>query len=585
MKNVVLLLVFLSITSLGVAQSQGPVDPVLQETATQADAVADPNSFFITPRVGYDFPFFLNNTPYIDYKGGIDVGLSVDYYWKWIGVGFDFDYIMNKPKSTFPTENVYRAFGGGLITSTTLSEQKITRLFYGIGPDFKWQTKNRKFVAELNTRIGLGHIIGGRTLLTDDGTPGTSGFLNFHAGYDLNFKLATKLQTKFTYFVKDYLGITLGAYYLQHYFNKELSENGVSAAYASFTEEVESYQLDDAGPRLREEPCDCNIFSVGVFAGVTFRIPTKPKECLICETYSLAVTARDKFTKKTLPFTDVAIKNIQGEIVRTGTTNSYGVVVFHDIKPDNYAIEGLLHEVALDPSATRKDEFVKNETLQKEVIYSNEDFILEGNAVVCNTTEGIPGVKVKLINKAEGVQKNALTDDEGVYILHVKKNKTYSLSGKKDKYFSQTEIINTGDFDRNTTLFIKLEICMEKADCGKALALKNIHYDLDKYFIRNDAKPELNRLVEFMVDNPTIDVEVSSHTDSRSSHAYNETLSQNRASAAVDYLVSQGVERERLSGVGYGETVLLNECADGVECSEKKHQINRRTEMKVICPD
>ena len=354
------------------------------------------------------------------------------------------------------------------------------------------------------------------------------------------------------------------------------------------------YKLDGTeidGPiMVREEPCNCNIFSIGIFAGITIKIPTKPRvkkeeKCYVCDTYSLAVTARDKFTKKVLPNTDVVVKNLIGEVIETGTTNNYGVVVFNGIKPDNYTIDGLLHVVALDPSSTTKNEFIKNETLQKEIIYSDESFILQGNAVVCNTTEGIPGVKVKLLNKAEGVQKNAMTDDKGVYILHVKKNKIYTLSGKKDNYFSQVEIIDTKDFDRNTTLFIKLEICMEKADCGKALALKNIHYDLDKFFIREDAKPELDRLVEFMKDNPSVRVEVSSHTDSRSSYEYNQTLSQNRANAAVDYLVSQGISRSRLSGVGYGETRLLNRCADGVKCSEAEHQINRRTEMKVICPD
>ena len=66
---------------------------------------------------------------------------------------------------------------------------------------------------------------------------------------------------------------------------------------------------------------------------------------------------------------------------------------------------------------------------------------------------------------------------------------------------------------------------------------------------------------------------------------YNKTLSQNRANAAVDYVVSQGIERNRISGMGYGETQLLNSCADGVTCSEAMHQINRRTEMKVICPE
>jgi len=76
---------------------------------------------------------------------------------------------------------------------------------------------------------------------------------------------------------------------------------------------------------------------------------------------------------------------------------------------------------------------------------------------------------------------------------------------------------------------------------------------------------------------------VSSHTDSRGSDGYNQTLSQNRANAAVDYVVSQGIARSRIYGTGYGETRLLNTCADGVSCSEAQHQMNRRTEMKVIC--
>lgn len=126
---------------------------------------------------------------------------------------------------------------------------------------------------------------------------------------------------------------------------------------------------------------------------------------------------------------------------------------------------------------------------------------------------------------------------------------------------------------------------MEKTDCGKAIILKNIYYDLDKYFIREDAKPELNKLAQFMKDNPGVKIELSSHTDSRASDTYNMTLSQKRADAAVDYLVLQGIQKARLIPVGYGERRLLNRCRDGVDCSEAEHQINRRTEIKVICPD
>jgi outer membrane protein OmpA-like peptidoglycan-associated protein len=88
-----------------------------------------------------------------------------------------------------------------------------------------------------------------------------------------------------------------------------------------------------------------------------------------------------------------------------------------------------------------------------------------------------------------------------------------------------------------------------------------------------------------MQDNPDVKVEVGSHTDCRSSSVYNQKLSQNRANASVDYVVSQGISRDRITGKGYGESKLLNECADGVKCSEEQHAINRRTEMKVICPE
>jgi outer membrane protein OmpA-like peptidoglycan-associated protein len=87
-----------------------------------------------------------------------------------------------------------------------------------------------------------------------------------------------------------------------------------------------------------------------------------------------------------------------------------------------------------------------------------------------------------------------------------------------------------------------------------------------------------------MKDNPSVKVEVGSHTDCRNTDAYNQTLSENRAKASVDYVVSRGIARDRISGKGYGESILLNRCADGVSCSEVEHSINRRTEMKVICP-
>ncbi len=114
------------------------------------------------------------------------------------------------------------------------------------------------------------------------------------------------------------------------------------------------------------------------------------------------------------------------------------------------------------------------------------------------------------------------------------------------------------------------------------ITLNHIYYDFDRATIRTDAQPELKKLVEFLYQNPGITVELSSHTDSRGTNSYNDNLSQRRANSAVEYLANKGITNERLIARGYGEQQLVNECADGVSCSDTKHQENRRTEFKIV---
>ena len=211
-------------------------------------------------------------------------------------------------------------------------------------------------------------------------------------------------------------------------------------------------------------------------------------------------------------------------------------------------------------------------------------FFVKGQVNICNSKNPLRDVTVIIKNNETEIYHEIKTDADGKFYFKANKNSTYTIYGKKGNYFSQTEMVTSKKVDRTNTLFLNLQVCMEETTCGKQINLKNIHYDLDKYFIREDAKAELNKLVQFMKDNPKISVELSSHTDSRASDDYNKTLSQNRANAAVDYLVSKGISNSRLKAVGYGETRLLNQCTNGIDCSEEQHQTNRRTEMKVICP-
>jgi outer membrane protein OmpA-like peptidoglycan-associated protein len=85
-----------------------------------------------------------------------------------------------------------------------------------------------------------------------------------------------------------------------------------------------------------------------------------------------------------------------------------------------------------------------------------------------------------------------------------------------------------------------------------------------------------------MTDNPSVKIELSSHTDSQGGDKYNLVLSDQRAKAATQYIVSKGVEPYRIIGKGYGELILKNECSNGVQCSDTKHELNRRTEFKVL---
>ncbi|MFN7014241.1 MAG: OmpA family protein, partial [Bacteroidia bacterium] len=116
-----------------------------------------------------------------------------------------------------------------------------------------------------------------------------------------------------------------------------------------------------------------------------------------------------------------------------------------------------------------------------------------------------------------------------------------------------------------------------------ALDLKPIYYDFNKSNIRSDAAEILKQNIAILKANPDVVIKLSAHTDSRGSAAYNINLSQRRAQAAVDFLVENGIPRKQIVAViSLGEKELVNTCGDGVECTEEQHQLNRRTEFKVI---
>ena len=112
--------------------------------------------------------------------------------------------------------------------------------------------------------------------------------------------------------------------------------------------------------------------------------------------------------------------------------------------------------------------------------------------------------------------------------------------------------------------------------------LVHVYYDFNEASLRSDSDNALYQLLQVMNENPDIIVEIGSHTDARGNSRYNNRLSQRRAQSVVDWLTNNGISRERLVSRGYGESVPVNQCSNNIPCSEREHQMNRRTEFKVV---
>lgn len=226
----------------------------------------------------------------------------------------------------------------------------------------------------------------------------------------------------------------------------------------------------------------------------------------------------------------------------------------------------------------------RNNGLGNDDIYSIDQkmiiaFKLEGTVFDKKTNQPIPNALITLAKVNGGTVKTE-ADEDGNYQFNLAAETEYNVIGEKTNYRSDSE--NLATIGLKTSEVLKQDLHLEPVEINKAIRLENIYYDFDKWNIRPDAAVELDKLVKIMLDNPTIWIELGSHTDSRGKDAYNLSLSQKRAESAVQYIISRGVNKNRITAKGYGENQLLNKCANNVQCSDAEHQLNRRTEFKIV---
>ena len=200
--------------------------------------------------------------------------------------------------------------------------------------------------------------------------------------------------------------------------------------------------------------------------------------------------------------------------------------------------------------------------------------------------ELLTDIKISLLDENFTVIQESTTDSLGQYRFEVVCGKTYHVRVEKDDYETTEKKITIP----NKTNVSRLDYEFEKrikpigvgTDLAKTLNIPIIYFDLDKSFIRKDAAYELEKIIVVMTDFPKLIIDIRSHTDSRQTEKYNNALSERRAKSTRNWLVKRGISPNRLTAKGYGESQLVNHCADGVTCSEAEHQENRRSEFVIV---
>jgi outer membrane protein OmpA-like peptidoglycan-associated protein len=307
----------------------------------------------------------------------------------------------------------------------------------------------------------------------------------------------------------------------------------------------------------------------------------------------------DVLSKEAIAGASVYLKDENGNILATAIADENGMYSF-ELEPDkNYVVaasndkyfEDLvnLSTIGLNPDI---------ETIKQDLELEKDP----GLALYCLVTDGksnlpLEGVKMTITDKSTGTEFFSTTTPatgdakKGIADKKINDLLSYTIKLEKEGYLSKTVVYSQKIMKPGIiNVHEDLDLTMDKLDIGMDLAslidIKPIYFDLGKYIIRKDAALELDKIVKVMNDYPTMQIELGSHTDCRSSYASNEKLSANRANASAAYIKAKITNPERIYGKGYGENKLKIDCpCEGAvksTCTEAEHQQNRRTEFVII---
>ncbi len=339
---------------------------------------------------------------------------------------------------------------------------------------------------------------------------------------------------------------------------------------------------------------------------------------------------------KPIKNTRLKIVNDFGDVLEETTTNEFGAFAFRNIPTDqNYLIAIEETDISL-PENTKvtltnkagkelKTFYTGKEKFKFKILNTDKELMREMDAQDENLVMDVYGymydqnkkpisnakIKIKEEGKTSETQQVTTSEKGKFNFKNLKGDKNYmfeaddsdpALTGVKRIYIAdakgriykvldkngegkfnfkllETDKVAMGEFVVDDPWLQVLE--MKNKAKQELTIVENIYYASGDFKLDDAGKKILDKVINVLGTNSKLIIELSSHTDSKSSDVFNLGLSKKRAQFAVDYLVSKGIAKTRLKAVGYGETKLLNKCTNGVECSDEEHKINRRSEFKI----
>lgn len=311
--------------------------------------------------------------------------------------------------------------------------------------------------------------------------------------------------------------------------------------------------------------------------------------------YLIKGVSIDKETKLMLPNSSIVLADTTGRQLGATTSDSLGRFSFIVEDPLAFKVNGT-HVSYIDGDV--QSSFPTGKSSVEVVVPLTPTFgvSLYGLIVDKRTAKALDKVNVNMVEAQTGAPFLALNTDESgsflKYLEGVKLNDvlSYKITLERSGYIPKSvtftkKVTRPGQIDLMSELDIALEPFEVGKDIGKLLKINPIYFDLSKWNIRPDAAAELDKIVKVMEENPTMEIELGSHTDCRSSAKFNQDLSEKRAKSSTEYIVAKGINASRIVFKGYGESRLINKCAcEGSKkskCPETEHAKNRRTEFVI----